>query len=436
MPPADDRRPGGRRLHDGYFTARLAEADPVIAAAVAEELRRQRDVVELIASENIVSRAVLDAQGSILTNRSIEGYPGERYHGGAVHVDAIEREAIARACALFGCRFANVQPHSGSQANHAVLFAVARPGDTILGMELAAGGHLTHGAPWNISGQLFNAVAYGVRRSDGRIDYDEVDALARAHRPKLIIAGGSAYPRRIEFEPLRRTADAVGARLLVDMAHFAGLVAGGVHPSPLPHADIVTTTTYKSLRGPRGALILTNDAGLAKRIDAALFPGLQGTPLLHAVTAKAVCLGEALRPEFRAYAAAVLDNARTLAAALMRRGYDVVTGGTDTPLLLVDLRRRGLKGNVAAESLDRAGITCNKNPVPFDEEKPAVSSGLRFGASAGTTRGFATPEFELIGTLIADVLDGLAVGAGDNGAAEAAAAARVAELTRRFPIYA
>ncbi len=420
---------------DGHFTAPIGEADPAVANAISAELQRQRDVIELVASENMVSRAVLEAQGSILTNRTVEGYPGARYYNGVVNIDVLESLAIERACRLFGSKFANVQPHSGSQANQAVLLACAKPGDTILGMALFAGGHLTHGAPWSMTGQVFNAIGYGVRREDGRIDPDEVERLAREHRPKVIIAGGSAYPRQIDFARFRAIADAVGAKLLVDMAHFAGLVAGGAHPNPVPHADVVTTTTYKSLRGPRGAIILTNDARLAKRIDNALFPGMQGSAMLHAVAGKAVCLGEALQPAFREHAAAVLANARMLAATLAARGFDLVAGGTDTPLMLVDLRRQGIKGNVAAESLDRAGITCNKNNIPFDQEDPTVASGLRFGVSAGTSRGFRTAEFETIGRLIADVLDGLARQRNDNAATEAGVAARVRDLTQRFPIY-
>ncbi len=392
-------------------------------------------MIELIASENIVSRAVLEAQGSVLTNKTVEGYPGRRYHGGADNVDGIERIAIARACQLFDCRFANVQPHSGSQANQVVLVATVRPGDTILSMALDSGGHLSHGAKPNLSGKWFNAVQYAVRRQDGLIDYQAVEALAREHRPKLIIAGGSAYPRVIDFARFRRIADGVGALLVVDMAHFAGLVAGGAHPSPLPHADLVTTTTYKSLRGARGGLILSNDEALAKRIDAALFPGLQGSPLLHAIAAKAVSLGEALKPAFQAYARAVLENARALAASLRARDWDLVSGGTDTPLMLVDLRRQGLKGNAAAQSLDRAGLTCNMNAVPFDPERPMVTSGIRLGVSAVTTRGFGVAEIEATGALIADVLDGLRAHGDDNGAAEANAFEQVRAITRRFPIY-
>ena len=422
-------------LHQGYFTAALAEADPEIAAAVVDELERQRDVVELIASENIVSRAVLEAQGSILTNKTIEGYPGNRYHGGAANVDVIERIAIERAGRLFGCRFANVQPHSGSQANQAVFVALLKEGDKVLSMELFAGGHLSHGSPYNLTGRCFPVVQYGVRRQDGLIDYDGVDGLAREHRPRLIIAGGSAYPRAIDFPRLRKAADAVGALLLVDMAHFSGLVAGGAHPSPFPYADIATTTTYKSLRGARGGIILTDRKEIAKKIDGGVFPGVQGSPLLHALAAKAVCLGEALRPEFKAYAAAVLANARALAETLLQRGYDLVGGGTDTPLMLVDLRRQGVKGNVASALLERAGITCNKNPVPFDPEEPSVGSGLRFGVSAATTRGFGTAEFATVGGWIADLLDMLAKRS-DTAALETEIRRRVVAMTARFPIYA
>ncbi len=422
-------------LHADYFSAALAEADPEIAAAIGDELTRQRDVVELIASENIVSRAVLEAQGSILTNKTVEGYPGKRYHGGAVNVDVVERLAIARACELFGCGHANVQPHSGSQANQAVFQALLRPGDAVLSMELTSGGHLSHGAKVNISGKFFQVTHYGVRRQDGRIDMDEAARLAREHRPKLIIAGGSAYPRAIDFAGFRAIADQAGARLLVDMAHFAGLVAGGAHPNPFPHAHVVTTTTYKSLRGARGGIILSDDEALMQKIDSGVFPGVQGSPMLHALAAKAVCLGEALKPEFKAYAHAVLANARALAARLMAGGYDVVSGGTDTPIVLVDLRRQGLKGNAASESLDRAGLTCNKNAVPFDEEKPGVTSGLRFGASAGTTRGFGADEFRFIGEKIAAVLDALADHPEDNGACEAAVFEEIHALTKRFPIY-
>ena len=430
MPPND----GGGGLRN-FFSAPLAETDPPVAAALADELNRQRDTVPLIASENLVSRAVLDAQGSVLTNKTIEGYPGRRYHSGARNADALERLAIERAKTLFGCRFANVQPHSGSQANQAVLLLALKPGDAILGMALNAGGHLSHGAPANLSGKWFKAVSYGVRREDGLIDYDEAERQAAAHRPKLVIAGGSSYPRVIDFARLRWIADSVDALFLVDMAHFGGLVVGGAHPNPFPHAHIATTTTFKSLRGPRGAVILTNDEALAKRLDSAVFPGLQGSALVAAIAAKAVCFGEALRPEFKTYARAVLANARALAAAFARRGYDIVTGGTDTPLLLVDLRRHGLKGNVAAASLERAGLDCNMNSVPFDAEKPNITSGLRFGAAAGTTRGFGTADFDRIGDLAADLLDGLRTNPTEIATVERTVAAAIGELTRRCPIY-
>ena len=422
-------------LPPGYFTAPVGQTDPVIAAAIANEERRQQNVIELIASENIVSRAVLDVQGSILTNKTVEGYPGKRYHAGAVNVDVVERTAIERACQLFGCRFANVQPHSGSQANHAVLHAVAEPGETILGMDLNAGGHLSHGAAVNCSGKWFKVVSYGVHARSGLIDYDEVVDLARKHRPKLVIAGGSAYPRALDFAAFRRAADAGGAKLLVDMAHFAGLVAGGVHAHPFPHADIVTTTTYKSLRGPRGALILWNDEALRKPINNAVFPGLQGTPSLHIVAGKAVALGEALKPEFAAYAAAVLANARALARRLQQHGFELVGGGTDTPLMLVDLRGKGLTGAPAAQSLERAGIIANMNPIPSDAVDLKVMSGLRFGASGATTRGFGVEEFETVGDLIHEVLEGLRGEGCDNTAAERSVLERVHRITRRFPIY-
>ena len=423
-------------LPPGYFSAPVTRTDPLIAQAIASELRRQHDVIELIASENIVSRAVLDVQGSILTNKTVEGYPGKRYHAGAVNVDAVERAAIDRACQLFGCRFANVQPHSGSQANHAVLHAVAAPGDTILSMDLNAGGHLSHGAAVNFSGRWFKVVNYGVRARDGLIDHDEVVELARRHQPKLVIAGGSAYPRALDFAAFRRAADAGGARLLVDMAHFAGLVAGGAHPSPFPFADIVTTTTYKSLRGPRGALILWNDEALRKPINLAVFPGLQGTPFLHIIAAKAVALGEALQPEFKAYAAAVLAHARVLAGRLQGHGFDLIGGGTDTPLMLVDLRGKGLTGAPAAQSLERAGIVANMNPIPSDAADLKVMSGLRFGVSGATTRGFGVAEFETIGDLIAQVLHGLRSHGADNSAAEQAVLERVRRITARFATYA
>ncbi len=418
-----------------FFGATLAETDPDLAHSIESELHRQRHQIELIASENIVSRAVLEAQGSVLTNKYAEGYPGRRYYGGCEHVDVAERLAIERATRLFDCAYANVQPHSGAQANQCVMLALLEPGDTILGMSLAAGGHLTHGAAPNLSGKWFNAVQYGVRRDDGRIDFDEVEALAREHRPKLIIAGGSAYPRVIDFARFRAIADQVGAFLHVDMAHFAGLVAAGVHPSPLPHAHVVTTTTHKTLRGPRGGLILSNDEALGKKINSAAFPGLQGGPLMHIIASKAAAFREALEPSFKAYSKRVIDNARTLSDTLLGHGFGIVSGGTDTHLLLVDLRPKGLTGKVAEESLDRAGITCNKNGVPFDPEKPTVTSGIRLGSPAATTRGFGAAEFRETGELIASVLDALAANPQDNGAAERAARQRVDALCRRFPIY-
>jgi len=413
----------------------LAASDPELAAALGRELERQQSQVELIASENIVSRAVLEAQGSVLTNKYAEGYPGRRYYGGCEFVDIAEQLAIDRAKRLFGCAFANVQPHSGAQANQAVLLALLTPGDTILGMSLAAGGHLTHGARPNLSGKWFNAVAYGVRRDDARIDFDEVERLAHAHRPKLIIAGGSAYPRIIDFARFRAIADDIGAYLMVDMAHFAGLVAGGAHPSPLPHADVVTTTTHKTLRGPRGGMILAEDEDIGRRINAAVFPGLQGGPLMHVIAAKAAALGEALQPSFAGYAAAVVENARTLADALEQAGLAIVSGGTDTHLLLVDLRPLGLTGRDAEVSLERAGITCNKNGIPFDPEKPTVTSGIRLGSPAATTRGFGAEEFRTVGQMIVDVLQALARGRADNGAAEARVREEVRGLCGRFPIY-
>lgn len=418
-----------------FFGGSLADTDPDVAAAIAGELNRQRAHIELIASENIVSRAVLEAQGSVLTNKYAEGYPGRRYYAGCAHVDVAEQLAIDRACQLFGCRFANVQPHSGAQANGAVMMAFLKPGDTILGMSLAAGGHLTHGASVAQSGKWFNAVQYGVRQSDARIDLDEVERLAVEHQPRLIIAGGSAYPRIIDFAAMRAIADRVGALLMVDMAHFAGLVAGGVHPSPFPHAHVVTTTTHKTLRGPRAGMILSNDDDLGKKINSAVFPGLQGGPLMHVIAAKAVAFGEALRPEFGRYAARIVENAKALAATLIERGYDLVSGGTDTHLMLVDLRSRGLTGKAAEESLCRAHLTCNKNGIPFDPQKPAITSGIRLGTPAGTTRGFGAVEFSTVGHLIADVLDGLVAGEGDNADVEAAARETVAELCRRFPVY-
>ncbi|MBI4969520.1 MAG: serine hydroxymethyltransferase [Rhodospirillales bacterium] len=419
----------------GFFTANLAEADPEIAKAISQELHRQQDQIEMIASENIVSKAVLEAQGSVLTNKYAEGYPGKRYYGGCEYVDIPEQLAIDRACRLFDCAYANVQPHSGSQANQGVLLALAQPGDALLGMGLASGGHLTHGAAPNLSGKWFKAVQYGVRREDARIDFDEVERLAHEHKPRVIIAGGSAYPRIIDFARFRAIADSVGAYLMVDMAHFAGLVAGGVHPSPLPHAHIVTTTTHKTLRGPRGGMILSNDAEIGKKINSAMFPGLQGGPLMHVIAAKAVAFGEALRPEFKAYAKAVAENARILAATLVRRGVDIVSGGTDTHLMLVDLRPKTLTGKAAEASLERAGITCNKNGIPFDPEKPTITSGVRLGTPAATTRGLGAADFEHLGGLIGDVLDGLARHPDDNSAAEKAVRTKIGELCRKFPIY-
>jgi glycine hydroxymethyltransferase len=422
-------------LPDRFFSASLAESDPEIAAAIGRELQRQRDQIELIASENIVSRAVLEAQGSVLTNKYAEGYPGRRYYGGCEYVDQAEQLAIDRAKKLFGCAFANVQPHSGSQANQAVFLACLKPGDTVLGMDLAAGGHLTHGSPVNISGKWFRVVSYGVRRDTALIDYDQLESVARAERPRLIIAGGSAYSRVIDFARLRRIADEIGAVLMVDMAHFAGLVAGGVFPSPLPHAHVVTTTTHKTLRGPRGGMILGNDEELGKKLNSAVFPGLQGGPLEHVIAAKAVALGEALTPAFRTYARAVLDNARALAASLAESGLAIVSGGTDSHLMLVDLRPKKLTGKLAETALERAGITCNKNGIPFDPEKPTVTSGIRLGSPAATTRGFGQAEFRQVGELIAEVLDGLAAKGDDNHAVEAAVRRKVGALCTRFPVY-
>ena len=421
---------------EDFFSAALSESDPQIAEAITCELDRQRDDIELIASENIVSRAVLEAQGSVLTNKYAEGLPGKRYYGGCQFVDSAERLAIERATRLFGCSFANVQPHSGASANAEVFMALMQPGDTFMGLNLAAGGHLTHGSPVNLSGRWFKVVPYGVRRDDHLIDMDEVERLAKEHRPKVIIAGGSAYPRIIDFRRFREIADEVGAYLMVDMAHFAGLVAGGVHPSPLPHAHVVTTTTHKTLRGPRGGAILSNDEELAKKLNAAVFPGMQGGPLMHVIAAKAVAFGEALRPSFRAYAKSVVENAKALAETLKACGLDIVSGGTDTHLMLVDLRKKRLTGKVAEAALGRARITCNKNGIPFDPEKPTVTSGVRLGTPAGTTRGFGIAEFQQIGDLIAEVLDALAhSGLEQEPAAEQRVAEKVKRLVSRFPIY-
>ncbi|CUW40182.1 serine hydroxymethyltransferase [Magnetospirillum sp. XM-1] len=420
---------------DAFFRTPLSERDPEVFAAITKELKRQQDQIELIASENIVSRAVLEAQGSVMTNKYAEGYPGKRYYGGCEFVDIAESLAISRACQIFGCTYANVQPSSGSQANQGVFMALLQPGDTIMGMSLAAGGHLTHGAAPNQSGKWFKAVQYGVRKQDAQIDFAEVEELARTHKPKLIIAGGSAYPRTIDFARFRKIADEVGAFFMVDMAHFAGLVAGGVYPNPLPHAHVVTTTTHKTLRGPRGGMILSNDAEIGKKINSAIFPGIQGGPLMHVIAGKAVAFGEALKPEFKLYAKQVVDNARALADTLVRRGLDIVSGGTDSHLMLVDLRPKKLTGKAAEASLEHAGMTCNKNGIPFDPEKPTITSGVRLGTPAATTRGFGVEEFKKVGELIGDVLDGLAANPEDNSAAEARARAEVAELCKRFPIY-
>lgn len=420
----------------GFFEQSVAERDPEIADAINKELRRQQTEIELIASENIVSRAVLEAQGSVLTNKYAEGYPGRRYYGGCQYVDIAESLAIERAKELFGCGFANVQPNSGSQANQGVYQAMIAPGDTILGMSLDAGGHLTHGARPNQSGKWFNAIQYGVRKQDGRVDMDEVRALAKEHRPKMIVAGFSAYSRIMDWAEFREIADEVGAYLFVDMAHVAGLVAGGQYPNPFPHAHVATTTTHKTLRGPRGGMILTNDEALAKKINSAIFPGIQGGPLMHVIAAKAVAFKEALAPEFSAYTAQVVANAKILAETLMKGGLDIVTGGTDNHLMLVDLRPKGVTGKVAEAALERAFITCNKNAVPFDPEKPAITSGLRVGTPAATTRGFAEAEFQQVGEYMVEVLDGIATNGEDgNSAVETEVREKVEALTARFPIY-
>jgi glycine hydroxymethyltransferase len=421
---------------DSFFTATLEQADPEIAAAIKGELGRQRHEIELIASENIVSRAVLEAQGSVMTNKYAEGYPGKRYYGGCEFVDIAESLAIERAKKLFGCNFANVQPNSGSQMNQAVFLALLQPGDTFMGLDLSAGGHLTHGSPVNMSGKWFKVVPYGVRRDDHLLDMEAVEKLAKEHKPKLILAGGTAYSRYWDFKKFREIADSVGAYLMVDMAHIAGLVAGGVHPSPFPHAHVVTTTTHKSLRGPRGGIILSNDEEIGKKMNSAVFPGLQGGPLMHVIAAKAVALGEALRPDFKIYAKSVVENARALAETLRAAGFDIVSGGTDTHLMLVDLRPKGLKGNVSEKALVRAGLTCNKNGIPFDPEKPFVTSGIRLGTPACTTRGFGVAEFKQVGALISEVLN--AVAQSSDGSAplvEASVKERVKQLTSRFPIY-
>ncbi|WP_022698033.1 serine hydroxymethyltransferase [Euryhalocaulis caribicus] len=422
-------------LAETFFTQDLADKDPDIFGAMERERKRQQDQIELIASENIVSKAVLQAQGSVLTNKYAEGYPGRRYYGGCEFVDEAENLARDRAKRLFNCGFANVQPSSGSQANQAVFLALAKPGDSILGLSLAAGGHLTHGAPPNVSGKWFQAHHYGVRKDDHLIDYDEVERLAHEHKPRIIIAGGSAYPRTIDFKRFREIADAVDAYLMVDMAHFAGLVAGGAHPNPLDHAHVATTTTHKTLRGPRGGMVLTNDEDIAKKINSAVFPGMQGGPLMHAVAAKAVAFGEALTPDFKIYARNVIENAKALGDTLKDAGYDIVSGGTDTHLVLLDLRPKNLKGNTGEETLERAYMTCNKNGVPFDPEKPMVTSGLRLGSPVGTTRGFGAAEFRQVGEWIAEVLDAMAAKGEADPAVEAAVKAKVTGLTGRFPIY-
>ena len=419
-----------------FFNANLSDTDPALAQAIDKELTRQRDEIELIASENIVSKAVMQAQGSVMTNKYAEGYVGRRYYGGCEYVDIAETLAMKRACQLFGCEFANVQPNSGSQANQGVFQALLQPGDTILGMSLDAGGHLTHGAAPNQSGKWFNAVQYGVRKQDNLLDYEQVQELATLHKPKLIVAGGSAIPRQIDFKRMREIADSVGAYLHVDMAHFAGLVAAGEHPSPFPHAHVATTTTHKTLRGPRGGMIVTNDAALAKKFNSAIFPGIQGGPLMHVIAAKAVAFDEALKPEFKTYIQNVIANAQAMSDQLIKGGLDTVTHGTDTHVLLVDLRPKGVKGNATEKALGRANITCNKNGVPFDPEKPTVTSGIRLGSPAGTTRGFGEEEFRQIADWIIEVVDGLAAnGEEGNTAVEAKVRSEVAELCARFPIY-
>jgi glycine hydroxymethyltransferase len=434
MTASDARRTEARG--SGFFTRHLEDADPEVWSAIEHEAERQQNEIELIASENIVSQAVLDAAGTLLTNKYAEGYPGKRYYGGCKYVDVVEQLAIDRAKRLFNCDFANVQPHSGSQANQSVMLALIKPGDTVLGMSLAHGGHLTHGAPPNLSGKWFNAVQYGVTRTDNRIDYDEVERLAHEHKPALIIAGGSAYPRIIDFPRFRQIADSIGAFLMVDMAHFAGLVAAGLHPSPLPHAHVVTTTTHKTLRGPRAGMVLSNDEEIGKKINSAVFPGLQGGPLMHIIAAKAVAFGEALKPDYKLYIKGVIDNAKALGETLVKGGVALVSGGTDTHLMLVDLRPKKLTGKAAETALGRANITCNKNGVPFDPEKPMVTSGIRLGSPAGTTRGFGISEFQQIGGMIIEVLDGfVANGDAGNEKVEASVKGRAIELCERYPIY-
>jgi glycine hydroxymethyltransferase len=430
------RKTADQMTGNGFFDDALAVHDPALYGAIVAELARQQTQIELIASENIVSRAVLEAQGSVLTNKYAEGYPGKRYYGGCEFVDVAEDLARDRAKKLFDCAFVNVQPHSGAQANQAVMMALLQPGDTILGLSLACGGHLTHGAAPNQSGKWFNAVQYGVKRDTALIDYDEVESLAKEHKPKMIIAGASAYPRVIDWKRFREIADAVGAYLFVDMAHYAGLIAGGIYPSPLPHAHVVTTTTHKTLRGPRGGMILSNDEELGKKINSAVFPGLQGGPLMHVIAAKAVCFGEALKPEFKQYAQAVLENAKILSETLVKGGFDIVSGGTDSHIVLLDLRPKKLTGNIVEKALERAGMTCNKNAVPYDPEKPMVTSGIRLGTPAATTRGFGAAEFRQVGEMIVETLDGLAAnGEEGNASVERAVRERVKAICERFPIY-
>ena len=427
---------GSDGVMDGFFTDSLESSDVEVSEAVRAELNRQQTQIELIASENIVSKAVLEAQGTVLTNKYAEGYPGRRYYGGCEFVDVIEDLARERAKQLFGVKYVNVQPNSGSQANQGVMLALLKPGDTILGMSLAAGGHLTHGAAPNQSGKWFNAVQYGVRKEDSLIDYEEVERLAQEHKPKMIIAGASSYPRHIDFARFRKIADDVGAYLFVDMAHYAGLIAGGSYPSPVEHAHVTTTTTHKTLRGPRGGMILTNDLDIFKKINSAIFPGIQGGPLMHVIAAKAVCYGEALKPEFKLYAKAIIENAKVLADVLIQGGFDIVSGGTDSHIVLLDLRPKGLTGNVTEESLERAGMTCNKNAVPFDPEPPMVTSGVRLGTPAATSRGFGVDEWKLVGEYMVEVLDGLAVNGEDgNSAVEQAVRVKIEALCARFPIY-
>jgi glycine hydroxymethyltransferase len=424
-----------QEVMNGFFSSSLVESDPALAAAIGDELVRQQDQIEMIASENIVSTAVMEAQGSVLTNKYAEGYSGRRYYGGCEHIDVVETLAIDRAKELFGAAFVNVQPHSGAQANQAVFLSLLKPGDTILGMSLAAGGHLTHGAAPNLSGKWFNAEQYGVNEETSQIDFDALLEQAKACKPKILLAGGSAYPRTLDFAAFRKVADEVGAILMVDMAHISGLVAAGLHPNPLPHAHVVTSTTHKTLRAGRGGIILTNDEALGKKFNSAVFPGLQGGPLMHAIAGKAAGFGEALRPEFRRYSENVIRNAQTLSDGLIKRGLDIVSGGTDTHLVLVDLRPKGLTGNISEVSLENAGITCNKNGVPFDPQPPMVTSGVRLGTPAGTTRGFGQAEFTQIAELIGDVLDGLSQNPEDNQAVEKKVREEVRDLCRAFPIY-